>query len=71
MSLVAHPISQPSIDVSPIWTPIIEEGVSKIQFRPFKFIWECLECSVIMSILCICSIYLKIIGIYLSAVRFL
>jgi hypothetical protein len=27
MSLAAHPISQPSLDISPIWTPIIETEV--------------------------------------------
>jgi hypothetical protein len=40
MSQVAHPISQPSIDVSPIWSPIIEEKDSKLQLRPFTFSWE-------------------------------
>jgi hypothetical protein len=29
MFLVAHPISQPSLDISPIWTPIIAAEVKK------------------------------------------
>jgi hypothetical protein len=31
MSLVDHPISQPSLDISPIWTPAITAEVSKLQ----------------------------------------
>jgi hypothetical protein len=34
MSLAAQPISQPSLDISPIWTPIIEAEVRKLQPRP-------------------------------------
>jgi hypothetical protein len=34
MSLVAHPISQPSLDISPIWTPITAAKVRKQQLRP-------------------------------------
>jgi hypothetical protein len=34
MSLVAHPISQPSLDISPIWTPIIVAEVRKLQLCP-------------------------------------
>jgi hypothetical protein len=30
MFLVAHPISQPSLDVSPIWIPAIEAEVRKL-----------------------------------------
>jgi hypothetical protein len=30
MSLVDHLISQPSLDVSPIWAPIIEEEAIKL-----------------------------------------
>jgi predicted GIY-YIG superfamily endonuclease len=33
-SLVAHPISDPSLDISPVWTPTIKEEVKKIQLRP-------------------------------------
>jgi hypothetical protein len=31
MSLVDHPISQPSLDISPVWTPIIAAEVRKLQ----------------------------------------
>jgi hypothetical protein len=34
MSLVAHPISEPSLDISPIWTRIIEAEASKLHPRP-------------------------------------
>jgi hypothetical protein len=34
MSLVDHPISQHSLDISPIWTPIIAAEVRKLQLRP-------------------------------------
>jgi hypothetical protein len=34
MSLVDHPISQPSLDMSPIWTSIIVAEVRKLQLRP-------------------------------------
>jgi hypothetical protein len=40
MSLVAHPISWPSLDVSPIWTFIIEVEVRKLQLREVKILWE-------------------------------
>jgi hypothetical protein len=33
MSLLDHPISQPSLDISPIWTPIIIVEVEKLQRR--------------------------------------
>jgi hypothetical protein len=33
MSLAAHPFSHPSLDISPIWTPIMEAEVRKLQFR--------------------------------------
>jgi hypothetical protein len=33
MSLVEHPISHPSLDISPIWTPIIAAEVRKLQLR--------------------------------------
>jgi hypothetical protein len=31
MSLVDHPISQPSLDISLIWTPVITAEVKKLQ----------------------------------------
>jgi hypothetical protein len=34
MSLVDHPISQPSLDISPIWIPIIAAEVRKLQLHP-------------------------------------
>jgi hypothetical protein len=34
MSLAAHPISQPSLDISPICTPIIEAEVRQPQLCP-------------------------------------
>jgi hypothetical protein len=34
MSLAAHPISQPSLDISLIWTPIIAAKVRKLQLWP-------------------------------------
>jgi hypothetical protein len=34
MSLAAHPISQPSLDISPNWTPITEAEGKDLQLRP-------------------------------------
>jgi hypothetical protein len=34
LSLVAHPISEAGLDISPIWTPIIKVKVRKFQFHP-------------------------------------
>jgi predicted GIY-YIG superfamily endonuclease len=34
MSLIDHPMSQPSLGMSPIWTPIITAEVQKLQFHP-------------------------------------
>jgi hypothetical protein len=34
MSLLDHPISEPSLDISPIWTPVIATQVRKLQLRP-------------------------------------
>jgi predicted GIY-YIG superfamily endonuclease len=34
MYLLDHPISQPSLDISPIWTPIISAEVRKLQLHP-------------------------------------
>jgi hypothetical protein len=33
MSRVDLPISQPSLDISPIWTPVITAEVRKLQLR--------------------------------------
>jgi hypothetical protein len=40
MSLVDHPISQPILDISPIWTPIIAPEVRKLQLRPVYIMCE-------------------------------
>jgi hypothetical protein len=40
MSLVDHPISQPSLDISPMWTSIIAAGVRKLQLRPAHIMCE-------------------------------
>jgi hypothetical protein len=34
MSLVDHPISQPSLDISPVWTPVITAEVRQLHLRP-------------------------------------
>jgi hypothetical protein len=34
MSLVDYPIYQPSLDISPVWIPIITAKVKKLQLRP-------------------------------------
>jgi hypothetical protein len=34
MSLGSHPISQPGLDISPIWNLVIATEVRKLQFRP-------------------------------------
>jgi hypothetical protein len=34
MSLLDHPISQPSLDISPIWTPVITAEVKELQLHP-------------------------------------
>jgi hypothetical protein len=36
----AHPISQPSLDISPIWTPIITAEVRRLQLRPVYIMCE-------------------------------
>jgi hypothetical protein len=33
MSLIDHPIIQPSLDISPIWTSIVAAEVKKLQLR--------------------------------------
>jgi hypothetical protein len=40
MSRVAHPISQLSLDISPIWTPIIAAEEKKLQLRGVYITWE-------------------------------
>jgi hypothetical protein len=40
MSLIDHSISQPSLDISPIWTPVITEDVRKLQLYPVYIKWE-------------------------------
>jgi hypothetical protein len=32
-SLLKHPISQPSLDISPIWTPVITAEVKELPLR--------------------------------------
>jgi hypothetical protein len=34
VSLAVHQISQPNMDISPIWTPIIEAEVKELQLCP-------------------------------------
>jgi hypothetical protein len=34
MPVIDHPISQPSLDISPIWTPAITSEVKILQLRP-------------------------------------
>jgi hypothetical protein len=34
MSLVDHPISQPSLDISPIWAPFIAAEIRKLYTSP-------------------------------------
>jgi hypothetical protein len=33
-SLIHHPISQPSLEIAPIWAPIIAAQIRKLQLRP-------------------------------------
>jgi predicted GIY-YIG superfamily endonuclease len=40
MSQLDHPISHPSLDISPIWTPVITAEVKKLQLRPVQIEWE-------------------------------
>jgi hypothetical protein len=34
MSQIDYPISQPSLEISPIWTPVTTAEVKKLQLRP-------------------------------------
>jgi hypothetical protein len=40
MSLLDHPISQPSLDISPIWIPIIAAEGGKLQLHPVWIKYE-------------------------------
>jgi hypothetical protein len=40
MSLVDHSISQPSLDISPTWTPIIVAEVKELQLPPMQIMCE-------------------------------
>jgi hypothetical protein len=40
MSLAIHLISQPSLDVFPIWTPIIEMEIRRLQLHAVSIIWK-------------------------------
>jgi hypothetical protein len=40
MSLVNHPIIQPSLDISPIWTPTVIAEVKKLQLLPVQIMCE-------------------------------
>jgi hypothetical protein len=42
MSLTDHPISQPSLDISLIWIPVITTEVRKLQLRPVEI--KCENC---------------------------
>jgi hypothetical protein len=33
ISLLDHPISQPSLDISPVWTPVIAAEIKKVQLH--------------------------------------
>jgi hypothetical protein len=52
MSLAARPVSQPSLDTSPIWTLIVEAEVRKLQLFPAQIIWE--SCDFILVLYKIC-----------------
>jgi hypothetical protein len=40
ISLIGHPVSQPSLDISPIWTPVITAEVKILQLRQVWIEWE-------------------------------
>jgi hypothetical protein len=40
MSLVDHAISQPSLDISPIWTSVIAAEVRRLHLRPVQIMCE-------------------------------
>jgi hypothetical protein len=47
MSLLDHPISQPSLDISPIWTAFIAAEVRKLQLRPVYTEWGNFVCVLV------------------------
>jgi hypothetical protein len=42
MSLLDHPVSQPSVDISPIWAPVITAEIKKLQLHQAEFEWKIL-----------------------------
>jgi hypothetical protein len=45
ISPVDHPVSQASLEISPIWTPIIAAEVRKLQLLPVQIMCEnCVLC---------------------------
>jgi hypothetical protein len=40
MSLIDHQISQPSLDIFRIWTPVITAEVKKLKLRQVQIDWE-------------------------------
>jgi hypothetical protein len=40
VSVVENPISQPSLDISPIWTPVIAAEVRKLEHHPVYIKYE-------------------------------
>jgi hypothetical protein len=56
VSLIDHPISQPSLDISPIWTFIIAAEITKLQLRPFYILrGSCVFYVVTTQTICIFS----------------
>jgi hypothetical protein len=55
MSLVAHPISQSSLDISSIWTPIIAVEVRKLQLQQLYITWESCVFMLILHRICLFS----------------
>jgi hypothetical protein len=49
MSLAAHPITQRSLDISSIWTPIAEEEVRTLHLCPVWITRECWHCTRVPS----------------------
>jgi hypothetical protein len=59
MSLVAHPVSQPSLEISRIKIPIIEAKVREIQLRPGKL------CG---KVVFLCWYYIEFVSLMLASV---
>jgi predicted GIY-YIG superfamily endonuclease len=55
MSLLDHPISQPSLDISPIWTPVITAEVRKPQFRTVWIVCENCHVGTLQRICLFCD----------------